>query len=64
MKNFLDNQILIEINMKMSFPIRRMSSTYNTRKVIALPLTFLNTYDFSSFLMKPNNLIISLKRTF
>ena len=61
MKNFLDNHLLIEVSIGISFSIRKISSTYNMKNVIALSLTLLYTQDFSLFLMKPNDLIVSSK---
>ncbi|KAK9169374.1 hypothetical protein Syun_001514 [Stephania yunnanensis] len=48
----------------MSFPMSNISSTYSTRKITTLPLTFLYTQGSSSFLIKPKSLIASSKRRF
>ena len=40
-ENLLDNHLLIEISIEISFSVRRMSSTYSTKNVTALPLIFL-----------------------
>src|SRR4051812_42587587 len=48
----------------LSFPINNMSSTYKTRKTLALPLTFLYTQDSSSFLMNPKPFTTSSKCVF
>ena len=57
LENLLDNQILVDINMPTSFPIRRISSTYKIRQVLVLPLTFLYMQGSFEFFMKPNSLI-------
>ena len=58
------NHCLTFNNVGMSFPISRMSSTYNIRNTTMLPLVFLYTQGSSSFLRKPNSLTVSSKRRF
>ena len=58
MEKFLDIQILIDCKTETSFPIRSMSSTYNTRNTTTL-LFFLYIQGSSRFCEKPNSLIVS-----
>ena len=61
MTNSFDNHILTDVSMRISFPIMRILSTYNTKNMTALPLVFLYTNGSSSFWMKSNILITSFK---
>ena len=52
---------LIECNIGTTFPIYYMSPTYITKKLVELPLIFLNTYMVHLYLIKSNILTILSK---